>query len=220
MTRCIQSASLAAARTLGSSPLFWQVFRKALPSLSPAAAVTLRTPRKGLGPMGGRERNTPSLRSGKDQVPANLPRTPREPGGEARGRRPQPCRSKAEARSWRGGPRWMPHPSLPRTPNGARLRLRWAKQARPGRDQVTQAAALKTRLPHPRREGNTNKRAGSRPTCDQGGGGSTPDTSPVREAGAIPGLSQAPGMALPIFWPPAASPLLGSLRLRSPKGNQ
>jgi len=84
-------------------PLSWQVFRKAPPSLSPAAAVTLRTPRKGMGPMGDRERIPTAEGSGKDQVPADLPRTPREPGGEARGRRPQPCRSKAEARAWRAG---------------------------------------------------------------------------------------------------------------------
>ena len=44
--------------------------------------------------------------------------------------------------------------------------------------------------------GSTNKRAGFRPTCDQGGGGSTPSTSPVREAGAVPEPSQAPGTTL------------------------
>ena len=80
-------------------------FRGGLPPLNLPAAITRRTPRKGMGPMGDRERNPTAGGSGKDQVPADLSRTPREPGGEARGRRPQPCRSKAKARAWRGGPR-------------------------------------------------------------------------------------------------------------------
>jgi len=87
-------------------PFFlWQVSgRLRLPSVPPAA-VTLRTPRRGRGPMGDCERNVAAVGSGNDQVPADLPRTPRKPGGEARGRRPQPCRSEAEARAWRGVPR-------------------------------------------------------------------------------------------------------------------
>jgi hypothetical protein len=36
--------------------------------------------------MGDCERNAAAGGSGNDQVPADLPRTPREPGGEARSR--------------------------------------------------------------------------------------------------------------------------------------
>jgi hypothetical protein len=137
-----------ACQLFGSRPPLWLFSGRPLPENLPA--VSSRTaPPAGERVRPGRGAKRRRGRSGKDQVPADLPRTTREPGGEAQGRRPQPCRSKAEARSWRGGP-W------------SRLGPRWAKQARPGSDQVARAAALKTRLPHPRREGQ-HKQAGRFP---------------------------------------------------------
>jgi len=97
---------------------------------------------------------------------------------------------------------------------------RWATQARPGSDQVAQAAALKTRLPHPRREGQ-HKQAGRFP----------PNLSPGRRrlhtqhfpgprsrgcSWGLLGPFLCPFLAL--AYPGLLGSLLRALQLRSPKG--